>query len=55
MPVEIGPLAAALVFSAIFRIGSDIMLPESLRRHKRRLLSFGAGGAIYMALLIILS
>jgi len=43
MPVEIGPLAAVLVFSAIFLVGSNIMLPESLRQHKRRLLSFGAG------------
>jgi hypothetical protein len=46
MPFETGPLAAALVFSAIFLIGSNILLPESLRHHKRKVLSFGAGVTI---------
>lgn len=46
MPIQIGPLAAAIVFSAIFLIGSNTLLPGSLRHHKRRLLSFGAGVTI---------
>ena len=46
MPLEIGPLAAALVFSAIFLFGSDVLIPDSIRRHKRKLLSFGAGVTI---------
>ena len=46
MPFEIGPLAAALVFSAIFLFGSNVLLPESLRRHRRKVLSFGAGVTI---------
>lgn len=46
MPFEIGPLAAALVFSAIFFFGSNVLLPAPLRRHRRKLLSFGAGVTI---------
>lgn len=46
MPFELGPLVTALVFSAIFLIGSATLLPESLRHHKRKLLSFGAGVTI---------
>jgi len=46
MPFNIGPLAAALVFSAIFLFGSNVLLPESLRQHKRKVLSFGAGVTI---------
>lgn len=46
MSFEIGPFIAILVFSAVFLIGSTVLLPESLRRHKRRLLSFGAGVTI---------
>jgi len=46
MPLEIGPLAAALIFSAIFLFGSDVLIPASIRRHKRKLLSFGAGVTI---------
>jgi len=46
MPFEIGPLAAALVFSAIFLFGSDVLIPDSIRRHKRKVLSFGAGVTI---------
>jgi len=46
MPFEIGPLAAALVFSAVFLCGSDVLIPESIRRHKRKVLSFGAGVTI---------
>jgi hypothetical protein len=46
MPFEIGPLAAALVFSAIFFFGSNVLIPEPLRHHRRRILSFGAGVTI---------
>ncbi len=46
MPFEIGPLAAALVFSAIFLLGSNKIIPESIRHHKRKVLSFGAGVTI---------
>jgi hypothetical protein len=46
MTLEIGPLAAALVFSAIFLFGSDILIPASVRRHRRKVLSFGAGVTI---------
>ena len=46
MPFNIGPLAAALVFSAIFLLGSSVLIPASLRRHQRRVLSFGAGVTI---------
>ncbi len=46
MPFEIGPLAAALVFSAIFLLGSHVLIPEAIRRHRRRILSFGAGVTI---------
>lgn len=46
MPFEIGPLAAVLAFSAIFLLGTDVLIPESLRRHRRRILSFGAGVTI---------
>ena len=46
MPFEIGPLAAVLVFSAIFLLGSSVLIPASLRRHRRRVLSFGAGVTI---------
>jgi len=46
MPFEIGPLAAVLVFSAIFLFGSDVLIPESIRRHRRKVLSFGAGVTI---------
>ena len=46
MPFEIGPLAAVLVFSAIFLLGSNVLIPASLRRHQRRVLSFGAGVTI---------
>jgi hypothetical protein len=46
MPFEIGPLAAVLVFSAIFLLGSSVLIPASLRRHQRRVLSFGAGVTI---------
>jgi len=46
MPFELGPLAVVLVFSAIFLFGSSILIPASLRRHQRRVLSFGAGVTI---------
>ncbi len=46
MPFEIGPLAAVLAFSAIFLFGSDVLIPESIRRHRRKVLSFGAGVTI---------
>jgi hypothetical protein len=46
MPFQIGPLAAVLVFSAIFLLGSSVLIPASLRRHQRRVLSFGAGVTI---------
>lgn len=46
MPFEIGPLAAALIFSAIFLFGSHVLIPEAIRRHRRRILSFGAGVTI---------
>jgi hypothetical protein len=46
MPFNLGPLAAALVFSAIFLFGSDVLIPASIRRHKRKVLSFGAGVTI---------
>lgn len=46
MPFEIGPSAAALVFSAIFLLGSHVLIPEAIRRHRRRILSFGAGVTI---------
>lgn len=46
MTLEIGPLIAVLVFSAIFLLGSDVLIPESIRRHRRKVLSFGAGVTI---------
>jgi len=46
MPFAIEPLAAVLVFSAIFLFGSSVLIPASLRRHQRRVLSFGAGVTI---------
>jgi hypothetical protein len=46
MPIEVGPLATVLVFSAIFLFGSGARIPEFLRHHKRRVLSFGAGVTI---------
>ena len=46
MSFEIGPLVAALVFSAVFLFGSDVLIPASIRRHKRKVLSFGAGVTI---------
>lgn len=46
MPIEIGPLAAVLVFSAIFLVGSGALIPKFLRHHHRRVLSFGAGVTI---------
>jgi hypothetical protein len=46
MPFEIGPLAAALVFSAVFLLGSKSLIPRSLLRHQRKVLSFGAGVTI---------
>jgi hypothetical protein len=46
MPFEIGPLAAALVFSTIFLLGSDVLIPGPLRHRRRRILSFGAGVTI---------
>jgi hypothetical protein len=46
MPFEIGPLAAVLVFSAIFLIGCSVLIPGSIRSHQRRVLSFGAGVTI---------
>jgi hypothetical protein len=46
MPFEIGPLVAVLVFSAVFLFGSDVLIPASIRRHKRKVLSFGAGVTI---------
>jgi hypothetical protein len=46
MPFSFGPLAAALVFSAVFLFGSDVLIPASIRRHKRKVLSFGAGVTI---------
>jgi hypothetical protein len=46
MPFEIGRLAATLAFSAIFFFGSGVLIPASLRRHQRKLLSFGAGVTI---------
>ena len=46
MPFETGPLVAAAVFAAIFLFGSDVLLPESFRRHRRKILSFGAGVTI---------
>jgi|WetSurSiteA1Bulk_404760.scaffolds.fasta_scaffold77931_2 hypothetical protein len=41
-----GPLAAALVFSAIFLFGRNVLIPEPLRHRRRRILSFGAGVTI---------
>lgn len=46
MPIELGPLAAAFVFSAIFLFGTNVLIPGFLLRHQRRLLSFGAGVTI---------
>jgi len=46
MPFEIGPLVAALVFSAVFLVGSSVLIPGPIRRHRRKLLSFGAGVTI---------
>jgi hypothetical protein len=46
MTLEIGPLIAALVFSAIFLFGSDVLIPASIRSHRRKVLSFGAGVTI---------
>jgi hypothetical protein len=46
MPFDIGPLAAALTFSAVFLFGSSLVIPASLRHHQRRVLSFGAGMTI---------
>ena len=46
MPFQIGPLATALVFSAVFVFGSDGLIPAPLRCHQRKLLSFGAGVSI---------
>ncbi len=43
MSIEIGPLAAVLVFSAVFLLGSGALVPAPFRRHQRRVLSFGAG------------
>ena len=46
MPFETGPFVAAVVFAAIFLFGSNVLLPESFRHHRRRILSFGAGVTI---------
>jgi hypothetical protein len=46
MSLEIGPFVAALVFSAVFLFGSDVLIPASIRQHKRKVLSFGAGVTI---------
>jgi hypothetical protein len=46
MAFKIGPLVAALVFSAVFLFGSDVLIPGPVRRHKRKVLSFGAGVTI---------
>jgi ABC-type sulfate transport system permease subunit len=46
MSLEIGPLVAALVFSAVFLFGSDALIPGSIRHHRRKVLSFGAGVTI---------
>jgi hypothetical protein len=43
MSFEIGPLAAAIAFSAAFLFGSRTLIPRPLLRHRRKLLSFGAG------------
>jgi hypothetical protein len=43
MPFEIGPFVAAAVFAAVFLFGRNVLIPAPLRRHRRKLLSFGAG------------
>ena len=46
MPFEVGPLVTALVFAAVFLFGSSVLIPGPIRRHKRKVLSFGAGVTI---------
>ena len=46
MPFQPGPLAAVLLFGALFLIGSTRLIPPALRRHRRKMLSFGAGVTI---------
>ena len=46
MPFGAGPLVAALVFSAVFLFGSNALIPGRIRRHRRKVLSFGAGVTI---------
>jgi len=46
VPCEVGPLVTALVFAAVFLFGSSVLIPGPIRRHKRKVLSFGAGVTI---------